>query len=236
MASVIGDFVCSTRNFISQGFRSLPVIIGGASLTLGMTQANFNFLFFFVGMMILMPLTVSITNGLWELLFANTPVWLTVPKDLWQLPEGSAEACSLFLNNSSGIPQTINVVPSYWMGMIAFFLCYLFQNAYNLYVKQPVESANVQAVMARKSQSLISMIVIGIVAIVFTTIRYGTSCETGLGIFLSWLLAWYISKSWYKFMRICGVGRLDDLFGINNRILPLQSYEENTPTVCVPEK
>jgi hypothetical protein len=39
---------------------------------------------------------------------------------------------------------------------------------------------------------------------------------------------------WYKFMRRCGLGRLDDIFGINNRILPMQSYETKEPTVCLP--
>jgi len=236
MASSVGDFVCATRQLCSQGFRSLPAILGGASLTLGMTQGNFNFLFFFVGMFVLTPIVAGLTNLLWEFIFSNTPTWLTVPEQFWKLPHATANACAIFtIGTPAGAPQTMNVVPSYWMTMMAFFFVYIFKNALFLYKKEEVTAASKQGVTARKSQALISMVVVVAVGIVFTILRYATTCETGLGILVSLLLGGYIAHGWYRFMRICGVGRLDDLFGISARILPLQSYEEITPTVCVPD-
>ena len=107
-------------------------------------------------------------------------------------------------------------------------------NALFLYKKQENEKAKKEGVTARKSQALISMIVAVMVGIGFSILRYATSCETMFGILISWGLGIGMAIGWYKFMRICGLGRLDDLFGISNRILPLQSYEEITPTVCVP--
>ena len=62
--SVISPFVCSTRNLLAQGFRSLPVILGSAVLVLGLAQGNFNLLFFFVGMCILAPTVTLGTNML----------------------------------------------------------------------------------------------------------------------------------------------------------------------------
>jgi hypothetical protein len=236
MASVVGDFICATRNLLSQGFRSLPVILGGSSLILGMTQGNFNFLFFFVGMFILAPTGALFLNILWELIFSNTPWWFTVPKHLWLLETATAEACALYTigNPIDKAPETLNVVPTYWMTMIAFFFNYLFFNAYSLYGKQETSKASPVAVAARKSQSFISMVLLVGVGIVFTIMRYATSCETGLGLLVGWILGGSLSYGWYKFMKQCGLGRLDDLFGISNRILPLQSYQELDPTVCVP--
>jgi hypothetical protein len=234
MSSVIGDFVCGTRQLLSQGFRSLPAILGGASLTLGMTQGNFNFIFFFVGMFLFTPIAAGLVNMLWELIFSNVHGWFAPPPELWKLPNGDAQACSIFTIGGTEQPTTINVVPSYWMTMMAFFFVYLFENAYRLYIKQQAEKAPSQAVMARKAQALISMIVIGMIGVVCVMLRYATACETGFGVFLSILLGGYMAHGWYKFMRVCGLGKLEDLFGISSRILPLQSYEELEPTVCIP--
>jgi hypothetical protein len=131
-------------------------------------------------------------------------------------------------------PVTMNVVPSYWMTMMAFFFTYIFENALFLYRKEENAYATKRGVGARKSQALISMIVVVAVGVVFTGMRYATACETGLGVLVSLLLGGYMAHGWYKLMRICGFGRLDDLFGISSRILPLQSYEEVTPTICIP--
>lgn len=229
----MGDLICASRNFLSQGFRSLPVLLGGSIFFLGTAQGNFNLMFFFVGMFILTPLVAILLNGLWELIFINTPAWLTVPPDMWLLSSANVEACNIFSVGASASSTTLNVVPSFWMSMVAFFFSYLFANAKSLYEKQETSKAPKIAVAARKSQAMISMIIIIGLAILTTILRYGTSCETGLGILISWILGYALGYGWYDFMRSCGVGRLDDLFGINNRILPQQSYEDLDPTVCV---
>jgi hypothetical protein len=50
---------------------------------------------------------------------------------------------------------------------------------------------------------------------------------------VSGLLGYGLAKGWFDFMRNCGMGRLDDIFGISNRILPLQSYESPTQVTCM---
>jgi len=235
MSSALGSFICATRNILSQGFRSLPVILGGSALILGTTQGNFNFLFFFVGMFVLAPTGALFINTLWELVFGFTPWWLTVPKPFWLLEVGDTDACALYtVGITQGAAKFVNVVPTYWSTMIAFFFYYLFINARSLYNKQASSKASPSLVAARKSQTFISMIFLVGVAIVVTILRYGTSCETGLGLLIAWILGSSLAHGWYAFMKSCGLGRLDDLFGISNRILPLQSYEEADPTVCVP--
>jgi len=234
METFIGPFICAARNFLDQGFRSLPTILGGATLLLGLTQGNLNFIFFFVGLFIAAPLAALILNGLTEFLFIN--VLTFIPKELWLSNTIDSDQCAMFTVFPSDRPTTtINSVPSYWMTIMSFFFVYLFVNALTLYMKQSSSKAPQEAVDARKAQSILGMILLSITGIIFAIIRYArTRCETGLGMLISALLGGSLGYGWYKFMRACGLGRLDDLFGISNRILPLQSYEENTPVTCVP--
>ena len=118
--------------------------------------------------------------------------------------------------------------------MMAFFFTYLFSNALMLYKTQETSKAPKSAVEARKSQAVSSMVLLVVIGIIAILMRYPTGCETGLGVILSCILGSSLANGWYKFMRNCGLGRLDDLFGISNRILPMQSYETSDPTVCLP--
>jgi hypothetical protein len=228
--SLISDFVCGTKNLLSQGFHSLPVILSTTILVLGMTQGNINLLFFFIGLSVLTPLACLLLNIVGELAFSK----LGVPDSLWKLDEATAEACKLITTTISELPQTFNVIPSYWLSIMAFFFTYLFLNAQDLYSKQSSSKASKAAIDARKNQTMISMVILSIAAILFTLIRYSTTCEKGLGVVISWVLGGSIAVGWHSFMRQCGLGRLDDIFGISNRLLPMQSYEEPSPTVCVP--
>jgi hypothetical protein len=230
--SSLSPFICSVRNLSSQSFRSLPVILGSSVLILGLAQGNFNLMFFFIGMCILAPTATLLLKVVWELVFSNTPNWLTVPFSLWRLQGFEAAACTIF-PVMTGDPAGIQcVVPSYWMTMIAFAITYMYANAKMLYDKQADSKAPQYAIDARKSQAIMSMMILTAFALFFTIARYASGCETGLGMIISWLLGGWLGFGWYKFMRACGLGRLDDLFGISNRILPQQAYEDQLPTVC----
>lgn len=234
MASLVGDFVCSSRNFLTQGFRSLPVILAGTTLLLGVTQGNFNFLFFFVGLFVLAPTAAIIANGLTELAFVN--ILTFIPQWSWLVPGLGGAECSLFsmpLSDSS-LLAPMNAVPTYWVTIMSFFYGYLFQNALSLYNQQATSKAPASAVSARKTQAAMSMAIVVALGVVTAILRYATACETGFGMIVGVGLGIGLSAAWYSFMKSCGLGRLDDLFGINNRILPLQSYEDSDPTVCVP--
>ena len=235
MPSLISPFICGAKQLISQGFRSLPVLLGGATLVLGLVQGNINLMFFFVGLCLLTPVSSLAVNMAWELIFSNTPSFLTIPHALWQVDAGSSKACSIFTTGKD-IPEMVTVVPSYWLTMMTFFYVYLFSNAQALYKKQEASKAPKQAIDARKSQAVTSMLLLTVCGFLTLLFRYATSCETGIGVIVSLLLGGFLGNWWYRFMKACGLGRLDDLFGISNRILPMQSYESPDPTVCVPEK
>ena len=216
-----------------QGFRSLPVILATTIFILGMTQGNVNFFFFFVGMFLVTPTTTLIVNRIWELLVTFVPGFKHINPAMYIVKDGSAAQCTVFSTDPSSIQNMIGV-HSYWMAMMAFFFSYLFINAYMLYDMKASKKAPKHAVEARKRQALMSVAILSLVATLVTIFRYATSCETALGILFSWGVGGGLGYGWYKFMRACGLGRLDDIFGIANRILPLQSYEDKDPTVCAP--
>lgn len=230
MAEVLGETIVGIRELLTQGFRSLPVILGNAVLVLGLAQGNFNLLFFFVGMFILTPVGVIILNALFEFLFVNVlPESL---QSLWLVANAGAPQCAIFTVGESA-DYSLNGVPSLWMTMMAFFFWYLGLNAYDLYNKATNSKAPKAATDARKSQAITSMVIVGLVALVTTLLRYGTSCETAIGVLVSGALGYGLARGWYEFMRNCGMGRLDDIFGISNRILPLQSYESGPQVTCM---
>jgi hypothetical protein len=234
MSSIIGGLICAARNFTAQGFRSLPTILAGTTLVLGLTQGNLNFIFFFIGLAILSPTAALLGNILFEFIFSKLSFF--IPQELWAVRGGDAAACAILPLLSMGkTVETVNVVPSYWLTIMTFFYGYLFTNAYNLYTLQSDSKAPSENVTRRKNQAMMSMNILVAVAIVTIIFRYTTGCETGLGVLLSTALGGSLSYGWYKFMRNCGLGRLDDLFGIANRILPYQSLEDTEPTVCVPD-
>ena len=234
--SFLGDVICSTRNMLLQGFRSLPVLLAGAILTLGLTQANYNLLFFFVGLFLITPVATLLLNIIIEFIMKIWP-FTNIDQEFWSTI-ANIEQCDLFSNIENDLKVSnsrMTVVPSYWMTILAFFFSYLFYNAENLYSKPAIKNAPAAEVNARKSQSMLSMIILIVCGILFTILRYGTSCERAFGIIVSWLLGGSLAYGWYKFMRDCGFGRLDDLFGISNQLLPFETLEDQDPTVCVPQ-
>lgn len=235
MSSSLTDLLVGVRSVMTNGFRNLPTLLGGMTLFLGLTQGNFNFLFFFTGMFLLTPVAVFILNGLIEVLFGYLLGGFISPQ-LWQIPQGTAEACALFPGGGTPIGP-MNSAPSMWLSTMAFFITYLILNAHTLYKKQENSKAPAAAVTARKSQAITSMAITGILGLAVFAARGVTShCETFFGFIVSAALGGGLAYGWYEFMKSCGLGRLDDLFGISNRILPLQSYEDQEPTVCVPDE
>jgi hypothetical protein len=233
MSSSLSEFICGVRNFVSQGFRSLPALLGFAILLLGLTQGNINLLFLFVGMFLVAPMAALLTNLGFDFIGSYLPPSLA---SFLMVENATAPQCVIFTTSlANGAPIPMTVTPSFWMTIVAFFYVYLFNNAYRVYTLQESSKASKNSVEARKSQSIMAMTLVVALGILTTIVRYAsTGCETALGVLASWLIGGGVAYSWYSFMRKCGLGRLDDIFGILNRILPLQSYEGSDPQVCVP--
>jgi hypothetical protein len=224
MSAALGDFICGIQQSVAQGFRSLPAILGGALLFLALAQANYNLLFFFVGLWILTPLVTLILNGILELVFS----WGKIDQ-AWWAPEGGQ--CAVFSTSLNGAGMPMNAVPSFWLSIMTFFYGYLFMNAHGLYTQESVEGAKEVQIKARQFKAATSMAILLVLLIGTVWLRFATSsCETSLGVLLSTATGISLAYGWYSFMKRCGLGRLEDVFGVMNRIVPVRE----DVTACVP--
>jgi 4-hydroxybenzoate polyprenyltransferase len=226
MSVAIGDFICGIQQTVAEGFRSLPAILGAMLLILSATEANYNVLFFFFGFWIFTPLITLLLNGLLELFFS----WAKFDQVFWA-PEFSGSAtCSIFTTKLGEISNPISTVPSFWLSMMIFFFTYLFMNALQLYERDPAQGSNDVQVKARKFKAATSMAILILVTIMIIWLRYSlTACETALGVGVSAICGIGAGYTWFTFMSRCGLGRLEDVFGVAASIVPVRM----DPIACV---
>jgi hypothetical protein len=226
MSAALGDLICGIKESVSHGFGSLPAILGGALFILSLAQANFNLLFFFFGMWIVTPLWTFLLNGILEMLFS----FGGIPTEFYAPATSGAPQCSIFSGASNGLPGPVNTVPSFWLSMMIFFYTYLLMNAIELYNMPPTPGAKEVQLRARKFKAATSISILLILGVGTIWLRYVTSnCESAFGVLIS-LSTVAIGYAWFKFMKNCGIGRLEDVFGITSRMIPVK---EDTIT-CIP--
>jgi hypothetical protein len=229
MSSVIGNIIFGIREFVFQTFRGFPVIILGSILAFSVFQSNFNLMLVWIGLFLLTPIVVFGINQIVATLLSN-PLNAST-NTFWKIFQN--DTCRMF--GPAGGTSPMLVFPSYWTSIMSFLFFYLFMNAYNIYSmpdqpKSPQESND-----RRKSQTMIAMILLTIAAVITFVFRYAlTGCETMPGMIMGVLTGSLLGYGWYSFLAACGVGRLDDVFGIKNRILPMQVHSEQAPNMCVP--
>ena len=138
-----------------------------------------------------------------------------------------SDVCGLFpiLGSSSR-------VPSFYMAHIAFFLGFLFTNAYTVYTL-PSDNLNSQNLENRKFRALNTMIILVLIYLITSVIRFNvTGCESILGILVATVFFGFLGYGWYLFAEFCGA-RSADILGISSSFVP--SNAETSPLICSQE-
>ena len=217
------------RYFIVTGLETLPLTIAGTFLIIGFFVGNYAMLFFLVGYLMAVPSLAFVIN------FLCPKVFILGGKD--------ADVCNVITGFS--IPgskrETQDMVVSYWMAMVSFFIGYVLHNSYSLYAKpspsinpkDPQSGARVSAGVAlRQSQSITAMALIVALALAVLYIRMWSSCDSYVSIALGALFGvggWF----WYTLLAKVGQDRLSDLFGIANRLMAPSALAD-APYACLP--
>jgi uncharacterized membrane protein len=225
------------RTFLYGGLNTLPLTLAGTFLLVGLMTANYAFLFFLVGFLVLVPLSQVLINNLLGLAFD----YFEIPSSLFKISDH--DLCNLVLPvhlfDSLSQPRgshknLVAVVPGLYTSMIIFFFSYLMTNAISIYRREAGERANSAKVNHRKNQMLTSAIIIGIFSILYLSIRYlYAGCDTLLGLIVALVVYIPFGVGWYKALASAGQDKLSDLFGIANRMLNV-SATENQPVGCIP--
>jgi len=217
------------RYFIVTGLETLPLTIAGTLLILGFFVGNYAMLFFLVGYLLVVPPIAFIIN------LISPKVFMMGGKD--------ADVCNVITGFTVPGPKrdTNDMIVSYWMAMVSFFIGYILHNSYSLYAKKspsinskdPQSGAKISAGIAlRQSQSITAMALIIALAIAILYIRMWSSCDSYISIGLGAAFGiggWY----WYTLLAAVGQDRLSDLFGIANRLMN-PSAMVNAPYACLP--
>lgn len=236
------NFVEDIKVFIYGGVQSLPLVLGGTMLILGLFTANYAMLFFLLGYLVLTPL---VTGGI-NMFFNNIPdsTWFKVK---------SSDVCGIYSNNTFYAKDATEAVFfSQWLAMISFFIGYVINNAVDLYKKESIITNEIniadtsidigaidKKITNRKAHAVMSWVICLFVVLGAIYVRYDKGCEgDGIGrvlrIAFSIIVFGAAGYFWYNYLTSdANSNRLSDLFGIANRLLPPVAIK-NKPTVCIP--
>lgn len=223
------------RVFLYSGAQTLPLTLGGTMLLLGLFTAHYAMLFFLVGYLVAVPL---FNYGLNQVLTALLP-------DSPYLKARTGDVCSLVIPFGTSTSATSGThVVSQWMAMVSFFFGYFLRNSIKLMMRESEPTGAVEVsekevkeverkASYRKTQALVSLLSVLVVAILFFVQRYRTGCESAIGFFLAILGYGIAGYFWYNALSAVGEDRLSDLFGVANRLLAPGAIA-NGPMVCMP--
>jgi hypothetical protein len=229
--------IVGIRETLYHIFRGLPLTLVTAITLLGAFQGNINWIIFAVGLGILAPLGVLAVNTGLEFLIPLLGRFIdtTSITDLVYMPQASV--CTLMDILPTGNAKPAIVVPTYWTTLTVFFFAYLILNANDLYTRKTPKSADKVGVNARKSRMLMSIAMLSIFGALSLIVRFAvTHCENALGMLTGISLGGGLAYGWYTFVRNCGIGHFDDIFGVSARLLSKEAAGLVSPKVCVPSK
>ncbi len=224
------SFFKTLRQYITQTFLSLPLLLIGWALFLGSLQGNIGLLVLFLGHFLAVPLATFLLNTVLE--FVVTKLSSNVFYGLSFIQAPNADVCNLIPGKTNyGIPF-LGVAPSIWVAQVLFFFSFLLSNAYGVYTMESPANADQEKVDRRKTQALISMILTAVFAVVFILGRkILVGCETWTGILVALSTIPFLGYGWYRLARECSA-RDSDIFGIVQKILP-EEASQPPPMTCV---
>jgi hypothetical protein len=195
---------------------------------LGLFTANYAMMFFLVGFIIAIPILSKLLN-----LGADA---LVLAFDLDMFKTKSSDICNVVIPYSTiANPSKVenqNVLCTTSFAMTCFFLGYILTNAVELYKRAPNPGADQTKVSNRTSQAVLSIASIVVFAFIVIGFRKYAGCEPTVGLILGTPLFGTLGYVWYTILSAISDGRLADLFGISNRILPASATNEDRPVAC----
>lgn len=218
------------RVFLYSGIQNLPLSIAGTFLLLGLFTGNYAMLFFLVGYLIIVPVAHLGLDALLRLGLSN-------------FQTKTSDVCRIVVPFMANASESYHII-SQWTAMISFFLAYMIRNGVKLLTKEPeptgaIEVSEMDAKEAdrkasyRRTQSLVSLFSLVILASALFIMRFRTGCEGYTGFALGVAAFGTAGYFWYDALAAISQDRLSDLYGVANRLLPPGAIA-NGPVVCLP--
>jgi hypothetical protein len=241
LTTLIGDI----RAFVYNGLNVLPLTIIGTSLLLSLMTANYALLFMLFAMILIVPGILFGANLLIDL-FNSKRTPGSAPPSRW-FAASYSDACDLippFPIPSKPASAMSYTFGSYWLAMVSFFFGYTIANGVALLKKetqQPVTDDDATQKMVtqgannRKAQAIAAIVASVVLFIIVFVMRHmNTTCEPYLLSIFSVIAFGGLGAGLYGFLAVRGEDRLSDIFGIANRLLSPDAYN-NKPYACLPQ-
>ena len=263
MQDTLKGIISDLHVFLYGGFRSLPLVMGGTMLILGLFTANYAIIFLLLGFLVLSPIAAAIINFIipvicnliyyaFKYIVSSKEEFKKMDAEMrWteltDYNKKSTDICKLsipFLSDTTPASKEMEtIISSPWMAMMSFFIGYVIHNAIRLYTVDASSDMNVVTnstpadiyvkVKNRRSQAMSALVSTVVIGLIILALRAYGGCEGFIGFILTSVV--FCTGGYYWYMLLSGLGqdRLSDIFGIANRILP-PSAIQNGPIACVP--
>lgn len=234
--SSASSFIGGIKEYVYQGIKSFPLVISSAVLIYTVSTGSIAFMNLFLGLGILMPIYTFVLQKILGIIFnyisPGSLFWRRDSSDICRIvPSYDKKDLQHFLGN-----QNTEVIPSYWLMNLSFFIGYCITNAVDSLNKSNCDSLSNEQDQ-RNTKALFIIVATSVFALLMLLLRfrYMSGCEGSgfLGILVSILCAGGAAVSGYGIYvasRVCGA-RTSDLFGILSQILPVSAMSQN-PVVC----
>ena len=214
------DIFHDIRATLTSAFFALPLLLINFTAFLAMAIGSPSLFMLLIGQLLLLCTTFlfHIVGDIAALAFPWLKPHIFVTSDRANL-----------LQSGSGITLDVNVLPSYWMVQVLFFLSYLLANAQSVYEMEADPNANEWQVTNRRMKAITITILITTVMIGLVSVRWRlTGAETIAGVAIAAIAGIGVGFGWYELAKLCGA-RDSDIFGI----IPQMSPNSGVPTTCI---
>jgi hypothetical protein len=210
-----------------QSFLSLPLLLIGYSLFMGITQGNIGLFVLFLGQLTVVPLASLLLQTVYEFVAVKLN-----PTFLSSIQVPNADVCTLIPGSIDKTIPFVSTAPSYWVAQIVFFFSFLISNGFGVLNMKAAETAEPEKVENRKTQAILSIgLTIGVL-LALIAMRYAfVGCETLAGLLLGGIPMGVLGYAWYTVAKECSA-RDSDIFGIVQKVLPASALEP-PPMTCV---
>jgi len=197
--------------------RFFPNTIIATLFILGITLGKLSWILIAVGGLIVTILTLTIQ---YVFLKANLATGMSGVSIM--------EACSLLPTAGDGPYMD---TPSLWISLSSFIATFIFVNARNVYVQNPVRvSKDRISVQQRKGTGIISMLAVCVLFVCLLVPRWWTTCESVAGTIFGLLIGISSGFLWWHLLNACGADVFPDIHGVMIGLRP--GMLKTNPVAC----
>lgn len=222
------------RTFLLGTYHDLPNVLWIGCVILGAVMGQISLVWLGFGLL-LNAASIAALQGLSYGLATLFPAFGAK----WLMKDASAMACTVMgdrtslLNSLAGTAATSAasyVVPSQWIGAVAFFAVFMIYNAIRVILRPAAYGANPEKVENRYNLSG-TVIFANVAFLTVILARALSGCETALGVLTGLLVGGGVAVGYWHLLDICGTGITPDVLQVVGSMAP-GADAAAVPVVC----